>query len=53
MVACVLMQYLRTGIISMNADWMGLKNLSQAWWLPPVFLIIGCLIGVVRDWLIV
>lgn len=55
MVACVVMQYIRTGILASTSDWSllvnpskdhNILNLYQAWWLPPVVLLIGVLIGV-------
>lgn len=55
MVACIVMQYIRTGILANTSDWSllvnpsengNILNLYQAWWLPPVVIIIGLLIGV-------
>ena len=47
MLACAVMQYIRTGIISELADWGDLVNNGQAWWAPPIFTVIGLAIGIV------
>ena len=47
MLACVVMQYIRTGIISEIADWGWYKNYGQAWYLPPIATLIGLGIGIV------
>lgn len=47
MLACVIMQYIRTGLISVLSDWGDLMNIGQAWIFPPIFTIIGIIIGCV------
>ena len=47
MFACVIMQYIRTGIISEIANWGIMVNNGQAWWAPPIATVIGLAIGIV------
>ena len=44
---CVVMQYIRTGLLSNQADWGSMLNYYQAWYMPPVFTLVGLIIGCV------
>ena len=50
MTICVVMQYIRTGILSNQtiAD-VDITNNVYVWAIPPVILLIGLLIGIVRN----
>ena len=47
MVICVVMQYIRTGILSNQADYQDVWTTAHAWIFPPIALVIGLLIGIV------
>ena len=47
MIACCIMQYVRTGITSLSAIWPEDMSSSHIWYLPPIVLVIGLLIGCV------
>ena len=47
MVACCLMQYIRTGITGLEAIWPEGMTSAHVWYLPPIVLVIGLLIGCV------
>ena len=47
MFACVIIQYIRTGILSEIANWGDMVNKAQAWWAPPIATVIGLAIGIV------
>ena len=47
MVICVVMQYIRTGILSNQADYQNVWTTAHAWIFPPIALVIGLLIGIV------
>ena len=47
MFICVLMQYIRTGILSNQAEYLDVWTHAHAWIFPPIAIFIGLLIGIV------
>lgn len=47
MIICVVAQYVKTGIYSLDATIEGINDYAQTWWLPIVGIVIGLIIGAV------
>ena len=47
MLICIVMQYIRTGILSNQADYSDVWTQAHAWIFPPIAILIGMLIGIV------
>lgn len=47
MIICIIMQYLRTGILSIQS-FAENESSWHVWTIPPIVMLIGLIIGIVR-----